>query len=56
MRAHPWTPYVPVSGPPLAPNSVAWFEQALRSLGGTGLEEGEKAGVVLLLSGYVPTT
>jgi AcrR family transcriptional regulator len=53
MRAHPWTPYVPVSGPPLGPNSVAWFDQALRALGGTGLEEGEKAGVVLLLSGYV---
>jgi AcrR family transcriptional regulator len=53
MRAHPWTPYVPVSGPPLGPNSVAWFDQALRSLGPTGLDEGEKASVVLMVSGYV---
>jgi AcrR family transcriptional regulator len=53
MRAHPWSTDVPVSGPPITPNAVAWFEAALRSLAGTGLAEGEKAGVVLILSGYV---
>jgi AcrR family transcriptional regulator len=53
MRAHPWTSQVPIAGPPIAPNAVAWFDDALRSLGATGLAESEKASVVLILSGYV---
>ncbi|MFB7281342.1 TetR/AcrR family transcriptional regulator, partial [Streptomyces hydrogenans] len=50
---HRWLLRVPVSGPPATPNSVAWWEQALVPLGGTGLDEGEKLGVVLLLGGFV---
>lgn len=53
MRAHPWTTHVPITGPPLAPNSIAWFEDALRCLRDTGLVEAEKASIVMLLSGYV---
>jgi AcrR family transcriptional regulator len=52
MRAHPWSTQVPITGPPLTPNAIAWFEDALRSLRGTGLEEAEKASVVMMLSGY----
>lgn len=53
MRAHPWTTHVPITGPPLGPNSVAWFEDALRCMRDTGLAEAEKASIVMMLSGYV---
>ena len=53
MRAHPWTAHAPVAGPPLAPNAVAWFEDALGALRGSGLTPAEKPSVILLLSGYV---
>ena len=53
MSAHPWSTHVPITGPPLTPNSVAWLDAALASLGATGLTEGEKASVALMLSGYV---
>lgn len=52
-QKHPWLAHVPVSGPPILPNGLAWFERGLRSLAGTGLTEEEKVGVVLLLSGVV---
>jgi AcrR family transcriptional regulator len=53
MRRHPWALRVPVSGPPVTPNQVAWMEDALRALRDTGLAESAKASVLLLLSGYV---
>ncbi|HEY2636016.1 MAG TPA: TetR/AcrR family transcriptional regulator C-terminal domain-containing protein, partial [Solirubrobacteraceae bacterium] len=53
MRAHPWSTRVPVAGPPLTPNTVAWVDGALAALGGTGLAEAEKASVAMMLSGYV---
>jgi AcrR family transcriptional regulator len=53
MRAHPWAANAPVAGPPLAPHAVAWFEEALAALTGTGLTEAEMPSVVLMLSGYV---
>jgi AcrR family transcriptional regulator len=52
-RQHPWVLRVPISGPPFAPNQVAWVEQGLRWLRGTGLAEGEKMSVILLVTGYV---
>lgn len=52
MRAHPWAIEVPITAPPLAPNSVAWLDDALRCLRDTGLREAEKASVVMMLSGY----
>jgi AcrR family transcriptional regulator len=54
-RRHPWVARVPIRGLPILPREVAWFEQALRFMRGTGLAEGEKASVILLLSGYVRT-
>jgi AcrR family transcriptional regulator len=53
MRAHPWTVHVPIAGPPLTPNAIAWMEQALAAMGDTGLAEGEKASVLMILSGYI---
>jgi AcrR family transcriptional regulator len=53
VRRHPWVLRVPISGPPVTPNATAWLEDGLRALGGTGLAEGEKLSVILLVSGYV---
>ncbi len=52
-RRHPWTLQIPISGPPATPNQVAWLEQGLRALRGTGLTEAEKLSVVMLLAGIV---
>ena len=53
LRRHPWVLQVPISGPPVMPNQIAWMEDGLRALGDTGLAEGEKLSVILLVSGYV---
>jgi AcrR family transcriptional regulator len=54
-RQHPWVVRVPLSGLPIMPNEVAWFENALACLDDTGLSEARKASVILLLAGYVRT-
>lgn len=48
-----WALRIPISGPPASPNSVAWWEQGLQSLEGSGLSEGDKISVILLISGFV---
>jgi AcrR family transcriptional regulator len=53
MQRHPWVLHIPIRGLPTLPNEVAWFEEGLRCLQGTGLEENEKASAILLVSGYV---
>lgn len=53
LRRHHWVVRVPISGPPLTPNSVAWFELGLHALRETGLAADEKVGVILLISGFV---
>ena len=52
LRRHPWLVRVPIGGPPLFPNQVAWFEGGLDCLAGTSLAEGEKVSVLLLLNGF----
>jgi AcrR family transcriptional regulator len=53
IQQHPWVLGIPISGLPSLPNEVSWFEEGLRCLGGTGLEENEKGSAILLVSGYV---
>lgn len=53
MYAHPWALRVPVSGLPVYPNNVAWFEQGLAALADTPISEQHKASTILLVSGYV---
>ncbi|MEU0668983.1 TetR/AcrR family transcriptional regulator [Streptomyces lavendulocolor] len=53
LRRNLWALRVPVSGPPITPNSVAWWERGMVALDGTGLDEGAKISVILLVSGYV---
>ncbi|WP_418957827.1 TetR/AcrR family transcriptional regulator [Streptomyces tritici] len=48
-----WVLRIPVSGPPATPNAVAWWEQGMRALEDTGLDEGTKVSVIMLLGGFV---
>src|SRR5215471_4835178 len=52
-QRHPWVLQIPIRGLPSLPNEVAWFEEGLRSLAGTGLAEAAKGSVILLVTGYV---
>ena len=52
-RRHPWVVRIPISGLPIMPREIAWFEAALACMHGTGLTEARKASVVMLLAGYV---
>ncbi|MGH8794240.1 MAG: TetR/AcrR family transcriptional regulator [Stackebrandtia sp.] len=53
LRRHSWLVRVPTSGPPSGPNHIAWMDAALRVLRDSGLDWGEKVGVVSVVSGYV---
>jgi AcrR family transcriptional regulator len=53
VRRNPWVLRIPISGPPVTPNAIAWLEVGLDCLRDTGLVEGEKLSVILLLTGYV---
>jgi AcrR family transcriptional regulator len=52
-RRNPWVLRIPISGPPVTPNAMAWLERGLGCLGDTGLREDEKLSVILLLTGFV---
>jgi AcrR family transcriptional regulator len=52
-RRHPWALRVPISGPPLGPNNVAWLEAGLRVLAATPLSEHDKVSTILLVSGFI---
>ncbi|MGJ6961839.1 TetR/AcrR family transcriptional regulator [Streptosporangium sp. G11] len=56
LRAHTWIVHLPVTGPPITPNQLAWTDRALAALGGTGLTEADKVGVVLLIANYMHAT
>ncbi|SDQ92858.1 TetR/AcrR family transcriptional regulator [Thermostaphylospora chromogena] len=53
MRRHPEFVRIPISGPPLTPNSVRWMEAGLRCLRGSGLSADAKLSALLLLNGFV---
>jgi AcrR family transcriptional regulator len=53
LQRHPWAGRIPLNGLPIMPREIAWFEDALACMGGTGLSEARKASVIVLLSGYV---
>jgi AcrR family transcriptional regulator len=53
LRRHRWLVRVPISGPPLMPNQVLWFERGLQCLGATPLPATERPGVLLLVNGFV---
>ncbi|MFI1933077.1 TetR/AcrR family transcriptional regulator [Streptomyces sp. NPDC020330] len=52
-HGHLWALRIPIGGPPATPNSIAWWEQGLQALRGSGLGEGDKTSVILLVSNFV---
>jgi len=53
LRRHPWIVRVPLSGPPILPHQVTWFDRGLGCLAHTGLTEGQKLSTLLLVNGFV---
>ncbi|WP_219417752.1 TetR/AcrR family transcriptional regulator C-terminal domain-containing protein [Pseudonocardia nigra] len=53
VRRHSWYAQIPISGPPVGPKNLAWFDRALGALADTGLDEGDKVFVVMGLLTYV---
>src|SRR5690606_36007972 len=53
LRKHPWIAEIPLMGPPITPSQVGWMEYGLRSMAGTGLDEGEKIAVLGMIALYV---
>jgi AcrR family transcriptional regulator len=51
-RQFPWILRIQVSAPPIMPKQLWFMEQGLRGLGGTGLAEGEKLSVILLVTSF----
>ncbi|MEU0487634.1 TetR/AcrR family transcriptional regulator [Nocardiopsis sp. NPDC006139] len=55
-RAHPWSVYVGISGPPSGPNGLRWMESGLRELVASGLDIGEALQMLVLLSAVTRET
>jgi AcrR family transcriptional regulator len=54
LLARPWAArLVTAHGPPATPNQLAWLDQSLQALHGTGLSEPEKVATSLTVSGLV---
>ncbi|HEX2771208.1 MAG TPA: TetR/AcrR family transcriptional regulator [Micromonosporaceae bacterium] len=53
IQRNPWTLRVPITGPLITPNQIAWLEQGMRCLRSTKLAETEKLSTIMLVSGYV---
>jgi AcrR family transcriptional regulator len=52
-RRHYWVVKIALNSLPIMPHQVAWFENALACMAGTGLTEARKGSVIMLLAGYV---
>lgn len=53
IRKHGWWVQIPVSGPPIGPRNLTWFDRALSALEGTGVSEEDKVELVIALLMYV---
>jgi AcrR family transcriptional regulator len=53
FAAHPWTLEATTGIRPLGPNELAWIEQAVEALAGTGLSGADMLDVAATLSGHV---
>ncbi|QTX05160.1 TetR/AcrR family transcriptional regulator [Agromyces archimandritae] len=50
---HPWLLDVPIVGSPVTPNSVAWMDALLDAVAEAPVDEGERIGIALLVTGQV---
>ena len=51
IHRHRWYRDIPISGPPMGPRNLRWFDRALGALADTGLAEGDK---VVVVTGLLP--
>jgi AcrR family transcriptional regulator len=56
FAAHPWALEATTGIRPLGPNELAWLEQAVEALAGTGMPGAEKFDVAATLAGHVRAT
>ena len=52
LDVHPWITQMPMTGPPLGPNSMHFIERGLEALDDTGLTDDEKLRFIGLISSY----
>lgn len=50
---HPWILHAASAGPPADPGQLGWLDAGLRTLGGTGLSEGDKLAAVMAVLHFV---
>lgn len=55
LQRRPWLLDIPISGPPVGPNSLTWMEAALAAMVDTDLHEDDMMGVLSILTGYILT-
>lgn len=53
FRRNLWLVRMPITSPPASPHSLEWMEQGLAALDDSGLEEGRKISVLMLVGGFV---
>ncbi|MGW0907136.1 TetR/AcrR family transcriptional regulator [Streptomyces sp. NPDC002853] len=53
FRRNLWLVRVPITSPPASPHSLEWMEQGLAALDDSGLDEGRKISVLMLMGGFV---
>ncbi|WP_454295272.1 TetR/AcrR family transcriptional regulator [Salana multivorans] len=51
--AHPWVLEIPITGPPLMPNALAWMEVAMKLMADLPLRGLEKLAVLTILGSHV---
>lgn len=52
LQQRTWVLEMPMSTPPAGPNSLAWVEQAVQAMDGTGLDDADRFRCIGLLSSY----
>ncbi len=53
LERHPWIVRVPLSGPPMTPHLVEWFERGVAALASSGLSARKTLAVLTLVNGFV---
>jgi AcrR family transcriptional regulator len=52
LGRHPWITQMPITAPPMAPNSLTFVERGLEALDDTGLSDADKLRIIGLISSY----
>ncbi|MEV0316861.1 TetR/AcrR family transcriptional regulator [Streptomyces sp. NPDC050658] len=53
LRRNLWLVRIPITSPPATPHQLEWMEQGLAALDDSGIEDGWKVSVLMLVGGFV---